>query len=675
MTEAPAVALLFEDVDLGAHLRKALVDAGARIVYEGPATKATREDLSGNGADIVIVNLDDTVERHLDALYEILDEDTQRILFNDAEVSSGLSGWDLARWARHLAAKLMNAHDVDPPRPEQGRPIESHPTELMLPDAEMPEAPPAQDPPISWDANNPGREADAKGLSESDSANLTAELEALLAEDADLLAPHEEATSASSGQWTAVDIEMDAPGLPDIDADAVSFAEPPAAASADSGADARAEQAQPADTDNAPSTRPAVQADPADAWMSDSPVGDSPSHEVEDQAFEDALRLLDAQLAEHDDETDEEPENGNGAEHAADTAESGPNGDTMLDFEDIPELTELQIGEPDPETPRVSEASDDSKGDEAVPSGLSFSLVDPEQAPDTDHAPEKVHVEGPVAPDWDLVDFDVTPESGEQDGNAGDRADPTAFGIEKVSAAEYLAPEAGAEADADEPRFSLELEPLEQAIAPRMAEDATHNEMNLDPGTGTDIRCVVVIGAGSGDEAAGSLRDFLFAFDRVPNAAMLVVIHHHGDDLQALAASLDAGSASLKVGVATAGARISHGQVLLVPAGRQAVVGRNGTVQLHEAEEQALSSPSIDLTMTLVAQEMGENALAVVLAGDAIDALAGAQAIADQGGSVWTLDPADCSENTMVSVICEEQLAQFTGTPQALAARVLEEYT
>ena len=142
---------------LSAHLRQALVEAGARIVHEGPATRVTREDLAGNGADVVVINLDAKVEEHLDALYDIFDEDRQRIVFNDAEASSGLSGWDQARWARHLAAKLMDGLDVDPPRPAEARPIEAHPTEMLLPGREMPEAPPAEE----TEAGPPEAPADA----------------------------------------------------------------------------------------------------------------------------------------------------------------------------------------------------------------------------------------------------------------------------------------------------------------------------------------------------------------------------------------------------------------------------------------------------------------------------------------------------------------------------------
>lgn len=121
----PGVALLFADADLGAHLREALVSLGARIVYEGAAAQAQPEALAKSGADVVVVNLEPAEDEHFDRLYTLLENGTQRVVFNDAEASRGLSGWDKARWARHLAVKLLGSGDVDPPRPVDVRPVET----------------------------------------------------------------------------------------------------------------------------------------------------------------------------------------------------------------------------------------------------------------------------------------------------------------------------------------------------------------------------------------------------------------------------------------------------------------------------------------------------------------------------------------------------------------------
>src|SRR5699024_7638275 len=130
MTEtmmARGVVLLFPDADLSAHLREALVTLGARIVFEGAASDVQPEALANCGADVIVVNLEPTEDEHLDSLYFALSDSAHRVVFNDAEASRGLSGWDKARWARHLAVKLVGSGDVDPPRPTDARGVETAP--------------------------------------------------------------------------------------------------------------------------------------------------------------------------------------------------------------------------------------------------------------------------------------------------------------------------------------------------------------------------------------------------------------------------------------------------------------------------------------------------------------------------------------------------------------------
>src|SRR5690606_109081 len=125
MTDTPpAVALLFDDSELGGQLREALHERGARIVHEGGVAGLSRELLQQVGADVLVVNLDDGADDALDQLYDILDGDRPRVVFNDAQASRALDGWDRARWARHLAVKVLAAGDIDPPRPEHAREIQ-----------------------------------------------------------------------------------------------------------------------------------------------------------------------------------------------------------------------------------------------------------------------------------------------------------------------------------------------------------------------------------------------------------------------------------------------------------------------------------------------------------------------------------------------------------------------
>jgi two-component system chemotaxis response regulator CheB/chemosensory pili system protein ChpB (putative protein-glutamate methylesterase) len=121
---APRVALLFDDAALSGHLREALVEHGATIVYESDLRAFAPAELVGSSADVVVIDLDDPGDDDLDRLYDTVESGHPRLVFNDADVSRHLEGWARARWARHLAAKLVGAAPPDPARPDDARAIE-----------------------------------------------------------------------------------------------------------------------------------------------------------------------------------------------------------------------------------------------------------------------------------------------------------------------------------------------------------------------------------------------------------------------------------------------------------------------------------------------------------------------------------------------------------------------
>jgi len=203
MAEAPAVALLFDDAELGAHLREALRERGARIVHEGALGTLSRDVIHGTGAQVVVVNLDDHAADELDRLYDVIDGDHPRVVFNDAQASRGLDGWDRARWARHLAVKVLAEGDVDPPRPADALAVETpvpHEAVAVAPVATVAEvfaepvaepeaAPPAEFEPVAEfaqiDESPEILLSPVVGEAADVSESLAAELEALLAADTD----------------------------------------------------------------------------------------------------------------------------------------------------------------------------------------------------------------------------------------------------------------------------------------------------------------------------------------------------------------------------------------------------------------------------------------------------------------------------------------------------------
>jgi chemotaxis response regulator CheB len=143
-----SVALLGPADAAREQLRRALQGLGANLVFEGElvdADKLVRERLQ---PAVLIINLEPGVEDELDALQELLDHPETSVVFNEGEVSSQLTGWDLARWARHLAAKVLGVQDTLPPPPRGSEPL---PTRDLLPEPGRPASPAQQQDHLDFD--------------------------------------------------------------------------------------------------------------------------------------------------------------------------------------------------------------------------------------------------------------------------------------------------------------------------------------------------------------------------------------------------------------------------------------------------------------------------------------------------------------------------------------------
>lgn len=144
----PTVALLGPADDARAQLRQALQSLGAELVFEGELNEAPRLQSDGLVPSVLLVNLEPGVEDELDALQDLLDHPEVSVVFNEGEVSSRLSGWDLARWARHLAAKVLGVRDTLPPAPAGA---ERLPVLDLVPEPGRPTTPAQQDEHLRFD--------------------------------------------------------------------------------------------------------------------------------------------------------------------------------------------------------------------------------------------------------------------------------------------------------------------------------------------------------------------------------------------------------------------------------------------------------------------------------------------------------------------------------------------
>ena len=615
MTDGPpAVALLFDDTELGGQLRDALQERGARIVHEGEVSGLSRELLQRVGADVLVVNLDDGADDALDRLYDVLDGDRPRVVFNDSQASRALVGWDRARWARHLAVKVLAMGDIDPPRPEDAREIP-----LPTPVHELSD-------PVSADAVDDlvlnDEEAVAALPESSGPENPLGDAEAMQAEIERLL-------GASTMTDTSAEPVIDE----NFDADP--------AANLDAGLEAEFGMGFDADLD-ADLDFPALE-------DVDVPAGDSSTAGSEDLAAELEALLASGDLLEEDEEI------------------SGPG--RRFIGEDKP----LPLFDGDFGVPESSERDSADGGESAatIPADTAAStpggshlqlsaLTDPGVATEPADAAEPVlppsSASVSVPKGWALLDDEAPAES-------DDRLGAVAFGIEKVSAAEFLAPEVEAVSPDVVPTMSLELVSLEEAVAPQAY--MRDHEMLLEE-HGSALSRIVLLGAAA--DGTDAVCEFLAALPPTTRLTFLLIRHAGRQSDEELLERL-AGHSPLPVRLAEAKRDAGMGEVLLVPAGQQVRLRRDGSMDLLADDA---PQASIDANLTMGANAFGRDALAVVFSGSSNDAVAGSQAVHDRGGQVWVEASSGGHFADMVSGIFAERLVSFSGTPSELAAHLIE---
>ena len=108
------IALLARAGTARDQLRRALVEAGAQIVSEGDPSELDPDQVSAQSPTVFLVSLEPAIEASLDRFEDVFGRQGVEVMYDDAEVTSKLDGWDLNRWARHLATKLLGTEGLPP---------------------------------------------------------------------------------------------------------------------------------------------------------------------------------------------------------------------------------------------------------------------------------------------------------------------------------------------------------------------------------------------------------------------------------------------------------------------------------------------------------------------------------------------------------------------------------
>jgi chemotaxis response regulator CheB len=687
-------------------LRRALEELGAQVVFEGDPAGVQAEQVLRSGAHTVLVNLASGVEDDIDHLDTLFDDPNVNVVFNEGDVSSQLEGWDLARWARHLAAKVMGHERTIPPPPPGA---ELLPMRSYMP---SPGAPPT---PAQMAVQRPIEEfmieaedrADAVPSNHLPYVSGTKKAPVVEEPEPDFSIDVGEIEGALSqiGGTTAVEqIAVPEPVVPEIlvhEDDAAEF---------DVGLDLAAlDAALQIDTSQAPASggkSDAALLDEAlagfnldlDSISTDGDDGESITMESVSLSsdgleldelsggglLDDDVAALAAQLDAMDaaaprsqvqdldfsDYSDKPDAGTESRTPAAPASEKAPQRAAPASTPaatpsavaanvakkpsfgalDLAPMSEDQaVAPPAPAVPKASGGYDFSK--------LNLSLEPAEDEPAATAAPAAPVAPAPKPPKaggYDFSGLDLSLEAIEEE--------PASIASRAATAPAQAAP---VEADGlDELFAAMDLAPSRPSAAPA----STATSAVAAPGT---LRRVIVLGASIGGPDA--LRSFLGGIPENFPALFVLAQHLENGFFERLAQQLQK-SSRLPVRVPEAGQRGVPGEVLVIPGKQRVQLEQDGTLHMLEHDRLPKYTPCIDDVLRDVADTFGSNATAIIFSGMAGDAIEGAVYLTSQGGEVWAQDPSSCVVSSMVDGARARGVVEFVGSPRALAERCVAQY-
>ena len=678
MRATPNVALLGRDDAVRTQLRTALAELGANLVYEGELRGANASAVSAKQPAVVLLNLDADGEDALDSLEELLLDPSMRVVFNEAETTAALSGWDLARWARHLAAKVLG-HDRTIPPPPAG--AEYLPETDLMPTPGAPPTPESQSAVLSMAT----LESEATASVESVPASSAPAAAVRVVEDGntdepsidpDLRIDHDDVSAALLGidaapaevlRRTAPDDRAPIGGNDGNGGDpaiSIDFDELDAAlAVIDAGAESEFEGSFGASAEGA------AESDSLAAELealAQSSVVDSDAGI--DMEAEDGVDTISAARITFSINSDE----GIGADELdADVAALAAQLDAMADA-----APKREIDVRDPDFSFDIDSGEEPSSRQVVvrkaASGIDFALED-----ELTEVQAAVPKPAPPPPKIDIsfLSLEALPDPGLLVVPTKKKSSSDDVYLPRPGIDLMLAPlDAHLEASPSAP-----AKPSHAAVAADLSIANEFESFSLEPIKSSDkadkavtrIPRVVVLGASIGGPDA--LRTFLAGIPADFPALLVLAQHLESGFFDRLAQQLQKVS-KLPVRVATTDAPACVGEVIVIPSGERVKISRDGRVRREPYAGPTHYRPCIDDVMRDVSDEFGKQATAIIFSGMAGDAVEGAVYLTANGGEVWAQTPASCVVSSMVDGAQARGVIEFVGSPRELADHCVARY-
>ena len=213
------------------------------------------------------------------------------------------------------------------------------------------------------------------------------------------------------------------------------------------------------------------------------------------------------------------------------------------------------------------------------------------------------------------------------------------------------------------------LRRLGQEGVPEPASASAHPPLALREPSREPLGCVAFGASTGGLHAIGEL---LRALPQRIGAPILVAQHLPALFMPFFARQLEAASGRV-VSVAVEGQPLRPDEILLAPGHAHLGLEQQGSrvlARLLAEPSESGCTPSVDVTLSAVAEVYGKRGLGIVLSGMGRDGLSGARRLVERGGEVLVQDRATSAVWGMPRGIAEAGLASAVLPPVELAARV-----
>ena len=156
---------------------------------------------------------------------------------------------------------------------------------------------------------------------------------------------------------------------------------------------------------------------------------------------------------------------------------------------------------------------------------------------------------------------------------------------------------------------------------------------------------IPVVGLGA---SAGGLQAYSAFLDAVPRdtGAAFVLVHHVDPDHKSLMADLLAKHTAMPVVLALDKTPVQANHVYVIPPNSYLEI-KKGVLHLSEPTDRRGTRLPIDLFLRSLANDLGQNAIAVILSGTGSDGSAAIREVKEQGGIVLVQDPAEAPHDGM----------------------------